>query len=276
MSECLNKYFLYNEDIRECKDFNDDKINNGKSIYEVIRIIQGKPLFLQRHLGRLENSAKITDLNLWLDHKEIQERIYKLIKINNISFGNIKFIFNFNDSNTFLAYFVEHHYPEEEDYIKGVPTILYHGERENPNAKVINKSFRDGVNKEIKDKKAFEAILVDRNGYITEGSKSNIFMVKDKKVFTAPLQGVLPGTTREVIIEVCKKLGIEVIEQRIHYKAVKDLDALFISGTSPKVLPIRKVDEIEFNSSKDELVLCIMREYQRAVDEDINRVLGFR
>ena len=57
-------------------------------------------------------------------------------------------------------------------------------EKENPNAKVINQGFREQVNQVIKDKKVYEAILVDRNGHITE-SKSNIFMVYENKVITS-------------------------------------------------------------------------------------------
>ncbi|MBC2581607.1 aminotransferase class IV [Clostridium sp. DJ247] len=269
MSECFSKYFLYNDNIEQCNKFDENLLVTGKSLYEVIRIINGKPLFLERHLNRLTNSEKITNLRLWLGENELKERIRSLIKANNFTEGNIKLIFNFNTDNVFLAYFVKHHYPEKEKYEKGVPTILYHGERNNPNAKVINSNFRVAVDKEIKDKGAFEAILVDRNGYITEGSKSNIFMIKDEKVITAPIEGVLPGVTREVIIEVCKNMGIKVQEEKVHYNDLKDLDALFISGTSPKVLPISCVNDIEFNSAKNETVIKIMNAYNEAVKNNI-------
>lgn len=271
MSECLNKYFILNNEMKSCDEFDENLLSEGKSLYEVIRIIDGKPLFLQKHLERLKNSANIVNMKLWLTENEIKERIVKLTKENSISIGNVKFIFNFNKNNTFLAYFVKHHYPSEEDYKNGVKTIFYHGERKNPNAKVINMDFRTAVDKEIKEKNAYEAILVDRNGYITEGSKSNIFMIKGKTVITSPLEAVLPGVTRGTIMELCSKMSLELKEEKVHYKDVKDLDALFISGTSPKVLPISKVDDIEFNSSQNELVLEIMEEYSKEVKEDIEK-----
>ncbi|GAE03187.1 branched-chain amino acid aminotransferase [Clostridium botulinum B str. Osaka05] len=228
-------------------------------------------MFLKSHLERFYNSAKLEGLNLWLDEEEIKENINRLIEINKVSIGNIKLVFNFNKgkNNNFLCYFLKHNYPEDIEYKKGVKTILYHGERENPNAKVINMDFRKIVGEKIKEEKAYEAILVDRNGYITEGSKSNIFMIKDGKVITAPIEKVLPGITRQNIMDVCKNLNLKVEEEKVHYKDIDKLEGLFISGTSPKVLPIKSVDEIEFKSSENKLILSIMEGYNKAIEEDV-------
>ncbi|MCW6061907.1 aminotransferase class IV [Clostridium sporogenes] len=269
--ECFNEFFIENEKIKERDSFEESFLKGGKSLYEVIRIIDGAPLFLKSHLERFYNSAKLEGLNLWLDEEEIKENINRLIEINRVSIGNIKLVFNFNKgkNNTFLCYFLKYNYPEEIEYKRGVKTILYHGERENPNAKVINMDFRKIVGEKIKEEKAYEAILVDRNGYITEGSKSNIFMIKDGKVITAPIEKVLPGITRQNIIDVCKNLNLKVEEEKVHYKHIGKLEGLFISGTSPKVLPIKSVDEIEFKSSENKLILSIIEGYNKAIEEDI-------
>lgn len=269
--ECFNKFFIENDKIKGIDLFEESFLKEGKSLYEVIRIIDGAPLFLKSHLERFYNSAKLEGLNLWLDEEEIKEKINRLIEINKVSIGNIKLVFNFNKrkNNNFLCYFLKHNYPEDVEYKRGVKTILYHGERENPNAKVINMDFRKIVGEKIKEEKAYEAILVDRNGYITEGSKSNIFMIKDGKVITAPIEKVLPGITRQNIIDVCKNLNLKVEEEKVHYKDIGKLEGLFISGTSPKVLPIISVDEIEFKSSENKLILSIMGGYNKAIEEDV-------
>ncbi|EJO5346102.1 aminotransferase class IV [Clostridium botulinum] len=269
--ECFNKFFIKNNEIKESYLFKDNWIQEGKSLYEVIRIIDGAPLFLKDHLKRFYNSAKLEGLNLWMDEKEIKENINKLIEINKVYIGNIKLIFNFNkdNDNKFLCYFLKHNYPEQIDYINGVKTILYHGERENPNAKVINTDFRRVVGEKIKKENAYEAILVDRCGYITEGSKSNIFMIKDGKVLTSPVEKVLPGITRQNIIDVCEKLNLEVQEKKVHYTDINNLQGLFISGTSPKVLPIKSIDEMEFKSSENKLILSIIKGYNKAIEEDV-------
>lgn len=271
LMECFNEFFIENEKIKERDSFEESFLKEGKSLYEVIRIIDGAPLFLRSHLERFYNSAKLEGLNLWLAEEEIKENINRLIEINKVSIGNIKLVFNFNKgkNNNFLCYFLKHNYPEDIEYKKGVKTILYHGERENPNAKVINMDFRKIVGEKIKEEKAYEAILVDRNGYITEGSKSNIFMIKDGKVITAPIEKVLPGITRQNIMDVCKNLNLKVEEEKVHYKDIDKLEGLFVSGTSPKVLPIKSVDEIEFKSSENKLILSIIEGYNKAIEEDI-------
>lgn len=274
MSECIEKYYIHNSEIESTKNFNDEMITSGTSLYEVIRLVDGVPLFLDRHLDRLSKSAYLTNLNLWLDRTEIRNSIDTLVKENNLTMGNIKLVFNYFErhgeiNRNYYAYVVEFHYPSDEQYEKGVGTILYHGERNNPNAKVISMEFRKNVEKKITEEKVYEAILVDRNGYITEGSKSNIFMVQGNNVITAPLGDVLPGITRGVIIEICKTLKLNIEEKRIKYDEIQGLDALFITGTSPKVLPIKKVDCVIFESSKNNVVLNIMRAYNEIINNFI-------
>ncbi|MCY6483640.1 aminotransferase class IV [Clostridium aestuarii] len=269
MNECYREKFIYNNEVKKSKEFNQDVLFLGKSLYEVLRIMEGVPLFLEDHLERLNYSAKVTNLELWMDKEEIKDKIIELCKVNNIVTGNIKIIFNFNgNQKNFLTYFIRHCYPTEEMYNKGVSTALYHAERENPNAKVINMNLREATNKVIKEKGVYEVILVDNNERITEGSKSNIFMIKNKCVYTSPVDEVLPGITRKYIIRVCERLGLKVIEHQINYKEINDLDALFISGTSPKVLPIVNVDNVKF-SSQNEVLLKIMKGFDEVIESYI-------
>lgn len=267
------EFYIENDEIKQKNSFNSEFLALGKSLYEVIRIEEGVPLFLEKNLKRLNNSAKITNLVLPITSEEIRIRLNKLIKVNDAKIGNIKTVFNFfNNQCNFYAYFLKHNYPTNEQYINGVDTIFYHGERINPNAKIVNTGFRAEVEKKIREANAYEAILVDRNGNITEGSRSNIFMVKDKIVYTAPLEDVLPGTTRDSIIEVALKCGYKFIEKRINYKDAAEMDGMFISGTLSKVLPIRKIGDIQLNSSQNEVIRNIMEKYdemiKRYIDEN--------
>ncbi|WP_373899613.1 aminotransferase class IV [Haloimpatiens sp. FM7315] len=267
--ECVEDYFIFNGEIKSTLEFDDKYVKVGEVLYEVIRVIKGEPLYLEEHLRRLDNTAKITNRNLWLNSSQIEAAIYKLINKSKVDYGNIKIIFNFNDMNNFLIYFLEHSYPTPNMYKDGVHTIIYKGERTNPNAKVVDLTFRSIVNEEIKRSNAFEAILVDRNGFVTEGSKSNIFMIKGDKVITSPTKDVLPGVTREVILDILRKLKIEICEEKVHYNDIKNLDALFISGTSPKVLPIKSVGKDEFLSSSNKILKLIMDKYNSDVEKYI-------
>ena len=270
MEKCINTYFLYGNEIKLCEEFKEYYSDAGKSLYEVIRISDGIPIFLMEHIERLYNSAEIMKYSLSITRDEIIDRILKLIKKNNAEEGNLKLVINYsnNINERFLAYFLPHAYPTKEDYLEGVKTITYHEERSNPNAKVVNSVFREQVNATINREEVYEAILVDDSGFITEGSRSNIFMVLDSTVVTSKVEKVLPGITRQYIIKICKSLNIKFEEKNVHGKDIEAITGLFISGTSPKVLPIKSVDDILFNSAKNTTINSIMIEYEVEINKN--------
>ncbi|OOM77903.1 branched-chain-amino-acid aminotransferase [Clostridium puniceum] len=238
-----------------------------KIIYEVLRVIEGKPIFLENHFKRMKNSFELIDEKVTLIYGDISNKVYELIKNENKLEGNIKITYEVY-SKTLKIFFIEHSYPSAEMYENGVKTILYFGERENPNAKIVNENFREKINKEIKDNNAYEAILVDSNGYITEGSRSNIFMVKGNRLLTSPVKAVLPGITRQEIIKLAEKLKIEVEEVEYKYLDINKLDGMFISGTSPKVLPIKSINDINLDPNAG-IIRKLMIEYDNKVNQYI-------
>ncbi|MGK0465777.1 aminotransferase class IV [Clostridium sp.] len=286
MEKCINSYFLFGEEIKKSAEFKNYYKSDGKTLYEVIRVSDGIPVFLMEHLDRLENSAKIMKYVPIITRDEIIDGIIKLIDKNNAKDENLKLIINYDSAydkaenkdtfnERFLAYFTTHDYPCADQYVKGVNTIIYHGERRNPNAKVIDSDFRDSVNHKIASKKVYEAILVDKQGFITEGSKSNIFMVQGTTVATSKVSNVLPGITRQFIIKVCESLNIDFKEENIHESKLKSLAGLFISGTSPKVLPIKSVDEFFYNSSENSIINSIMMEFGVEINKDKEKFVKF-
>lgn len=238
-----------------------------KIIYEVLRVIEGKPIFLENHCIRMENSFKLIGEEFPLSYEKISNKIYELIKNEDKLEGNIKITYDVL-GRKLKIFFIEHSYPSKEMYENGVKTILYFGERENPNAKIVNDNFREKVNKEIRGNDAYEAILVNSKGYITEGSKSNIFMVRDNKVLTSPVNAVLPGITRGEVISLAEKLKIEVEEIDYKYLDINKLDGMFISGTSPKVLPINQVNDINLNAN-NRIIRNLMEAYDNEIEEYI-------
>jgi branched-chain amino acid aminotransferase len=269
MSECYGTKFVYNGEARDSEYFQDEWISSGVSLYEVIRIINTVPLFYNDHFERLQRSAQLAGLSLWVDSAGLRLKIRELCNINQVKAGNVKVVLNYQgDKKTFLAYFIQHHYPSAEDYRKGVPVMLYKAERQNPNAKIIDDRLRSAINDTIKEEQVFEVLLVNQSGNVTEGSRSNFFAIKGKEVYTAPLGEVLPGITRKYVIMACQNIGLNVLEQSIPAGSLNSFDALFISGTSPKVIPISRVGDQLFNVGP--VVLReIINEYDRLMKLDI-------
>lgn len=261
--EAINNYYIENSIIKEVKNM-EEKSAIGKVIYEVLRVIDGKPLFLEKHLLRMKSSFDIVNLKYEFDDNKIKLDIEKLVDLNEKTNGNIKITYDISEKNLKI-FFIKHAYPSKEMYEKGIKTILYFGERENPNAKIVDSNFREKVTKKINENEAYEAILIDRNEYITEGSKSNIFMVKDNVLLTSPVESVLPGVTRGQIIELAIKNKIKVQEIKFKYLDIDKLDGMFISGTSPKILPVNKVDNINLRSNSNKIINNLIKYYNNNI-----------
>lgn len=262
--EAVLNYYIYNGEIVKTEDESKFQRIKNSIVYEVIRIIDGKPLFFEEHMKRMRDSAQLLKGRLEKSDDEIKREIYKLIELNKESNINVKLVCgNIHGSNEFISYFIKSTYPKKEVYDKGIHTITYKEERDNPNAKVINNSMRQAVGEELKKENAFEALLVNENNCVTEGSRSNIFFVKENCVYTAANKKVLMGITREKIMEICKKLNITIKEEELCKNDLNNIEGAFMTGTSVNVLPISSIDFIKLNSVDNELIKIIGRSYKK-------------
>ena len=193
--------------------------------------------------------------------------IYEVIRLENMTEGNLKYVLHFTSGKPDEYIFqIPHAYPTSEDYKQGVPTLTYSAMRENPGVKYINTDLRTRTNRLIKQKQVYEVLLVDKEGYITEGSRSNVFFIGDNVIFTAPLEYVLPGTSRKRVFDICHKHRFPIIEKRIPVSELARYDAAFLSGTSPLILPINRIDELRFDPGLP-LLQELMKYYFRLLEE---------
>ncbi len=239
--------------------------------YEVIRVIKGKYLFLEEHLLRLRSSCRKSILNC-PDSSSIISQLKQLIEYSEISEGNVKLLFYSVLNKTNIAcFFTPHFYPSVGDYSSGVKVKSFQFERPDPNIKKWNESFRRKVNRFIRDEHIYEAILISEKGTLTEGSRSNLFFIDEKdRVITAPLEKVLPGITRNYVFEICRELGVPVIEKTVYLDGVTSMKACFITGTSPKVLPVQKLNKIPFNA-QHETILRISQAFSQHIEKSLNK-----
>ena len=215
-----------------------------KQAYEVIRFIDGLPIFFDEHFDRFLSSCRLAGVPYYIDKETLATLLFDLAQKNGVLCCNLKYLVNVSDGGVdFYAGFIKSRYPSEEMYRKGVSVGLLLEERANPNAKVLNQHLRSKADALIARKGYYEVALVNHQQKITEGSRSNLFFIDaDGSVITAPLGDVLGGITRMVIIEEIQKLKLPLVERTVGVDELDRMVAGFISGTSPSVLPIAEIE----------------------------------
>ena len=269
--EATHNFFVVNHTMRPTLDMAIfDKIP-ATAIYEVIQIRQGVPLFFEAHMERFMRSAAATGIEIEKPESEILHEIAMLVEKNRCDHVNVKLISTPLDGEaTFLTYFIPTEFPDSKARAEGVHTILFSGERISPNVKTIKGSFREQVQAARDASNAYEALLADGAGYITEGSRSNLFFVgKDEKIYTSPAGSVLVGVTRTMVKEICSRIGRPVLEERVHTRDLEDIQGAFITGTTVDVTPIRSIDKIHLGSANIPLIRNIAAAYEKEIVEYI-------
>ncbi len=222
----------------------------GTTVYEIIKIVAGIPLFYEDHIARLHNSLKIAGFKDYpLNSEDFRQQVIMLCQQNNKYFGNVELRLIHRDHNLFNSFvgFVPHKYPGPVQYIEGVKVQLLEASRENPNAKIKDTLARVKSNEYLASHNVFEVLLVNKRGYVTEGSRSNLFFIKNNAVSTAPYKSVLPGITRKYVIQAVNYRNYILNEEVALKSGLNDFDAAFLSGTSLGILPIQQIDDINFN-----------------------------
>ena len=186
---------------------------------------------------------------------------------------NLKIVFNYNNSDeNYLVYFIQPIYPTSEQYRKGVKGILFYAERKDPEAKVINHKLRSEIYHKLILENAYEALLVNKDNCITEGSRTNIFLIKDDKLVTAPEKVVLSGITRKHILEICRESYIPVEFRCINAEDLGDYESVFMSGTSPVVLPFFRIGDTPFNINH-ELIPFLRKLFLEKAEKSMNNFI---
>jgi branched-chain amino acid aminotransferase len=130
---------------------------------------------------------------------------------------------------------------------KELKVFFFFAERKDPESKVINHKLRSSIYHKLIHDGGYEALLVNENNQITEGSRSNVFFMKGDTLFTAPDSAVLNGITRKHILEICSENNIRVDFLCVNAEEITQYDAVFMTGTSPSVLPFYCIDNKLFN-----------------------------
>lgn len=247
MNECFGNKFILNGELQTAELFDNSLIYDGDSIYEVIRMVKGIPVFFKDHLDRMQASVRYQGKEMLATPETLRKAIITLSGSERKKETNLKIVFNYNRGvKNYLVYFIEPVYPSSEQYKKGVKGILFHAERKDPESKLINPRLKSEIYHRLILDGAYEALLVNENNMITEGSRSNIFFVNGSTLVTAPENLILNGITRKHILEICSQENINVDLRCVSADTISGFESVFMTGTSPIVLPFCCIEDVRF------------------------------
>ncbi|HUJ31353.1 MAG TPA: branched-chain amino acid transaminase [Candidatus Acidoferrum sp.] len=259
-------------------------VSYGSAVFEGIRCYataQGPAIFRNRdHMQRLINSAHIYRMETGFSVDELAEANLELIRINKVPSCYLRPIVlrgygtggvdpKGAPIETYLACWEWGCYLGEEGLKNGVDVCVSSWNRPAPNTlPQMAKASANYMNSQLIRMEAttngyVEGIALDSNGYVSEGSGENIFIVSDGAVLTPPLaNSALPGITRNSVMTICRDLGIPVAEQVIPREMLYIANEVFFCGTAAEITPIRSIDRIKIgNGSRGPVTKRVQEEF---------------
>jgi branched-subunit amino acid aminotransferase/4-amino-4-deoxychorismate lyase len=215
------------------------------SVYESVKIKEGRALFIEDHLARLFESARRLRMEHQFRQDLLIESIEKLIEADSLQTASLRIQLIGGEEPQLFAFIQDLPVYPEHVYRAGVSVISYHGERVEPEVKSNCLLLNYIALREAQERGAFEAVLVDRNYKVLEGTRSNVFGIREHTLYT-PGRGVLEGVTRKYIIEAAEEMGMQVVHAAPTLEELKDgiYEEFFISSTSMGALPVSSVDDV--------------------------------
>jgi branched-chain amino acid aminotransferase len=253
-----------------CEAATFDRID-GNSVYEVIKLIEGVPLFFEDHMARMQRSVALLGAEIEKPTRQVRAEINELVEKNGCADINVKLVwYPEKEGSIFLTYFVRQDFPDDGAYRRGAHVILYDGERRNPQIKAVKTSYRERVRAVREAAGAYEALLVDDKGFISEGTRSNLFFLIDHQLCTPPSDAVLLGVTRQHVMALCRVLAIDVQEKMLPKDDLNRIEAAFITGTTIDILPIGSIGRLQLASVGHPVIQTITRAFTEKVSAYIS------
>jgi branched-chain amino acid aminotransferase len=246
-------------------------VHYGSSVFEGIRcysLPSGPAIFRgTEHMQRLIDSARIYRIDIPFTRDEIMRAMVELVGRNGVWPCYIRPVVlrgygeaGVNPFNSPTEIYIVN-YPWGKylgtDASEGVDVCISSWTRIAPNTlPTMAKSGANYMNSQLIKMEAIvngyaEGIALDVNGFVSEGSGENLFVVRNDVLQTAPLgNSVLPGITRDSVLQIARDLGIKVVEQQIPRESLYIADELFFTGTAAEITPIRSVDKIKIGKGK--------------------------
>jgi len=225
----------------------------GFGVYESIRITNGVVYFLKDHTERLMDSAAQIGLTHPFSAPFVEESAMKLKEKTAAESYNLKILLIGGKDPSLYILCLNPLFPDKKLYRDGVHCITYSYERMFPHAKTLNMLGSYLAYREAKRAGAYDALLLNNEGNISEGTRTNFFCIKGATLTSPPETDILLGVTRKHVAEVARKNGFALEEKSISLEDLKRYDGAFLTSTSSKILPIRTIDSFTFGQPGEAL-----------------------
>lgn len=239
----------------------------GDGIFETLRIYKGQPLFLDRHLQRLHHSCEALALILSTPEPAWEMLLHELVERNHLEHALVRITISRGVGGlgpdptgclTPTIVIFPRPLPQltKDQREQGVSIAIVNTRRQPSCAlptqvKSLNYLNNILAKQEAVKAQTFDGLMLNTDGHIAECTTSNIFFVKDQCLYTPSLQcGILPGITREIVLELAQTKGIAVQEGTYEPKDLLDADEGFLTNTGFGILPVSKIDSRQLKSAK--------------------------
>ncbi|OGG58047.1 hypothetical protein A2853_00955 [Candidatus Kaiserbacteria bacterium RIFCSPHIGHO2_01_FULL_55_17] len=267
------KYFSMNGELLPIKQavvpLSNVEYQYGFGVYENIRVNNGIPYFLKDHLVRLEESARIIGLEHNFDERFVEKSIDELIGKNGAGTYNLKILLIGGKEPSLNILCLNPLFPDKKLYTEGAAFITYEYERPLPHAKTLNMLQSYLAYKKAREVGAYDALLINAKGCITEGTRTNFFSLQDRTLVSPPESEILLGVTRSAVLKVAKEAGFSLEERDMSFSEATKSDGAFVTSTSSKIVPVRSIDGQAFGAIPEAL-----KELMRAFDAFLSSCSG--
>jgi len=228
----------------------------GYGLFETMRAYSGHIFRLEKHLARLSHSAKLLGIELMSDIPDLEKALYDTLQANNLSNARIRLTLSGGEGepvpdllpqNPTVIIVARRYTPyPRQVYEQGFKAIVSRIRRntQSPASVIKSLNYLDNLlaRRETRLAGADEAILLNEQGFLAEGSMSNIFLVSDSTLLTpSEDSGILPGITREVILELAPSMDLKTIERKIALKELLQADEAFFTNSLIEIMPLTQV-----------------------------------
>ena len=266
-------------------------INQGlhyaSSVFEGERAYNGKIFKSKEHTERLFKSAEIMGIEIPFSHEQIDNAKNDLLQKMNLKNCYVRPIVwrgsnqmglsTLNaDINVAIAVWDDwHSYFKIEKRLEGLKLITSPWKRPSPetapcNAKASGPYIICTMSKEFAEKKGYDdALMLDYRNYVAEGTGANIFFIKDNDIHTPIADCFLNGITRQTVIEMVKKQGLNLVEKHIIPNEIENYDEALLTGTAAEITPIKSIDDINYNTGKNTTSYKLMNDFTDLVNSSI-------